>query len=97
MAAARPLSRRKGVSIEVQRRAVGRAAESSAGRISAPPVPRSQALEWMSTWRTCGRRWRCPPLEDQYLPGQYQRLVEAGELPDESVDWDQLLEDDEEE
>ena len=38
-----------------------------------------------------------PPLEDQYPPGQYQRLVEAGELPDESVDWDQLLEDDEEE
>jgi hypothetical protein len=38
-----------------------------------------------------------PPLEDQYPPGQYQRLVEAGELPDESVDWDQLLEDVEEE
>ena len=49
----------QGVSIEVQRRAVGRAAESSAGRISAPSVPRSQALEWMRTWRTCGRRWRC--------------------------------------
>jgi len=29
-----------------------------------------------------------PPLEDQYPPAQYQRLVEAGELRDESVDWD---------
>ncbi len=56
--------------------------------------PAAAMDEYLADLRS--RIMEMPPIEDQFPPGEYQRLVESGEIPDESVDWDRLLMEDDE-
>jgi hypothetical protein len=53
-------------------------------------LPMDDQLEWMRQ-----RILEMPALEDQFPPGEYQRLVDVGELPDEGEDLDKLLDEEE--